>query len=79
MCAQEVVISNPKRNGVIGTVVVVIAASNPVRSLEGAVKALNDLLERAKLFRNGIIIGKADNGCDFENLVRPYWAMFVAA
>ena len=59
MAAEEVVVSDPEGNGVIGALKVVIAAGIAVRSFKSTVEALDHLLEGAEFFRNGIIVGQA--------------------
>ena len=54
MRAKEVVISNPKRNSVISTIVVIVTARDAVRSLKSAIHTLNNLLKSAELGRNSI-------------------------
>jgi len=58
MRAQEVVVSEPKRNGVIRAVVVIVTAGDAVGSLESTVQAFNQLFEATELSRDGIIVGK---------------------
>ena len=58
MGAQKIVVGNPKRGAVNSTIVSLVAAGDTVGFLKGAVQAFNDLLERAVLLGNLIVIGK---------------------
>ena len=64
MRAQEVIISNPKRDAVDSAVLCTISAGDTVGFLEGTVQALNELFERAEFFRYFIVICKADDLSD---------------
>lgn len=66
MRTEEVVISNPKGNGVISRIKEFIAAGVAVGSFEGAVETFDHLLERTKLCGNGIIISEPDYLRDIE-------------
>ena len=56
--AQEIVIGDPKGHVIGGTGIIVIAATDPVGELEGAVQPFHQLLERAEFFGNRIVISK---------------------
>ena len=66
MRTEEVVISNPKGNGIISRIKEFIAAGVAVGSFEGAVETFDHLLERTKFCGNGIVIGEPDHLRDIE-------------
>ena len=66
MRTEEVVISNPKGNGVISRIKEFIAAGVAVGSFEGSIETFNYLLERTKIRGNGIVIGEPDHLGDIE-------------
>lgn len=64
--AKKVVVSNPKGNRIVGTIEIVITAGAAIRLFESAVESFNHLFERAKCFRDNIVIGKTDDWCDLK-------------
>ena len=58
---EEVVICDPKGEIKARVVEAVVTAGIAVRSLEGAVQPLDELLVGAELFRDFIVIGEADD------------------
>ena len=66
MRPQEVVVGDPERKIVVGTVVVIKSVCRAVRSFVGTVKSFDHLLIRSEFFRNSIIVRKADDLGDLE-------------
>lgn len=60
MRAQKVVISDPERHVIVGTFVVVVTASDPIRSFKSAVETFNHLFIGTKFFGDCVIIGQTD-------------------
>lgn len=71
MGPEEVVISNPESQVIVGTVDVIKAVCVTVRSLIGAVEPFNHLFEWAVFRRNSIVVGKSNDLGDFEGKVFP--------
>ena len=61
MWSEEVVISDPERQIVVGTIVVIKTVRWPIRGLVCTVQTFDQLLVGTELFRNGIIVCKAEN------------------
>ncbi len=66
---QEVVISNPESQVIVGTFDVVKAVRFPVRNLVGTVQPFHDLFEWAVFFGNSIVVGKSNHLSDLEREV----------
>ena len=66
---QEVVVSDPESQVIVGAVDVVEAVRMAVGSLIGAVKPFDHLFERAVFRRDGIVVGKSDDLGDLEGKV----------
>ena len=64
MRAQEVIVSDPKRYTVTGTIFRVITAGDAVGFFKRVVQSFDELLERTELFGYLIIIGQADDLSD---------------
>ena len=69
MRTQEVIISNPESQIIVGAFDVVKAVCFPVRSLIGPVQPFYDLFERTVFLRHSIVVGKADHLGDLEGKV----------
>ncbi len=69
MRAQEIIVSDPERQVVVGAVDAVKAVCMSVRSLIGAVQPLNHLLEWAVFRGSSIVVGKSDDLGDFKSEV----------
>ena len=63
---QEVVISNPESEIIVGTIVVVESVCWTIRDFVSSIEALNHLLVRAKFCGNSVIIRKPDDLSDFK-------------
>ncbi len=63
---KEVIVSNPERKVIVGTVDVVETICVTVRSLIGAVQPFNHLFEWPVLCRNSIVVGKSNDLSDLE-------------
>ena len=61
MWSQEVIVSHPESQVIVGTVDVIKSVRAAVRSLVRAVQPFNHLFERAVFFRNSIVVGKSKN------------------
>ena len=66
MRSEKVIISNPKGDVVVGTLIVIIAAGDSVGGFKRTVEALDHLLERAELFGDLIFISKSDDLGDIK-------------
>ncbi len=64
MRTQEVVISDPESQAIVGAVDVVKAVCVTVGGLVGMIQPLNHLLERTVFSRNSIIVDKSNDLCD---------------
>lgn len=64
---EEVVVSDPKCQVIAGAVNVIKAVCMAVRGFIGAVEPFDHLFKRAVFRRNSVIVGKADNLCDFKH------------
>ena len=71
MGPEEVVISNPERKVVVGTVDVIEAVCMSVRSLIGAVEPFDHLFEWAVFCRNSIVVGKSNDLSDLKGKIFP--------
>ena len=69
MRTQEVVVSDPEGQVVVGAVNVIKAVCVTVRCLIGTVQALDHLFERTVFCGNSIVVGKPDDLGDFEGKV----------
>lgn len=74
MGAQEVIISNPESQIIVGTVDVVEAVCVSVRGLIGPIQAFDHLLERSIFSRNSIVVGKPN---DLSDLKGEIFAKFL--
>ena len=63
---EEIVINNPKRNIVVGTIEIVVATAYPVRGFEGTIQTFDHLFERSELSGYLIVVGKSDHLGDME-------------
>ena len=61
MRPEEVVISHPERDAVVGTILGPVSAGDAVGFFKGAVQAFDDLLEGSEFFRDLIVIGEPDD------------------
>ena len=66
MRSEEVIISDPEGNIVVGTFVVVIAAGYAVGGFKRAVEMLDHLFERAELFGDFVLVYKSDDLSDIK-------------
>ena len=57
---QEVVVGDPERHVVVGTVVIIVTAADPVSGFEGAVEPFNHLLVGSEFPGDRIIVCKPD-------------------
>lgn len=74
MGAQEVIISNPESQIIVGTVDIVEAVCVSVRGLIGPIQAFDHLLERSIFSRNSIVVGKPN---DLSDLKGEIFAKFL--
>ena len=74
MGTQEVVVSNPEGQVIVGTVDVVEPVCMTVRRLIGTVQPLDHLFERAVFGRNSIVVGKSN---DLSDGKRKIFAKFL--
>ncbi len=58
---KKIIVSNPERQIIVGTVDVVKAVCMIVRSLIGAIESFNHLFELSVFHRNSIVVGKTNN------------------
>lgn len=80
MGPEEVVISNPERKVIVGTVDVIEAVCMPVRSFIGAVEPFDHLFEGAVFCRNSIVVGKPNDLSDLKGKFLPnFFANSIAA
>ena len=61
---KKVIVSNPERKVIVGTIDVVKTVCVTVRSLIGAVESLDHLFEGAVFRRNSIVVGKSNDLSD---------------
>lgn len=61
MWTEEIVVRDKERDMGIGTFSASVAVGDLIGELEGPVEALNDLLQPAIFFGDGVVIGKADD------------------
>ena len=66
MRSEEVIISDPEGDIVVGTLIVVIAAGYAVGGFERTVETLDHLFERAELFGDFVLIRKPDDLGDIK-------------
>ena len=71
MGTQEVVVGDSQGKVIVCAVDAVKAVCMAVGGLVGAVKPFDHLFERAVFCRDGIIVGKPYDLCDFEGEVFP--------
>ena len=69
MWSQEVIVSNPESQIIVGTIDVVKAICVAVRSFIGTVEAFNHLFERPVFCRYRIVVGKSNDLSDIEGKV----------
>ena len=80
MRAEEVVVSNPERQVIVGAVDVVKTVCMAVRSLISAVEPFEHLFEWAVFCGNSIVVGKANDLSDIERKSMPgFFANSIAA
>ena len=66
MWPEEVIISDPEGNIVVGTFIVVIAAGDAVGGFKRTVETLDHLFERAELFGDFVLVCKSDDLGDIK-------------
>lgn len=66
MWSEEVIISDPEGDIVVGTLVVVIAAGDAVGGFKRAVETLDHLFERSELFGDFVLVSKPDDLSDIK-------------
>ena len=66
MRSEEVVISDPEGDIVVGTLIVVIAAGDAIGGFKGTVETLDHLFERAELLGDFVLVRKADDLGDIK-------------
>ena len=66
---QEVIISDPEGQVIVGAFDAVKAICFPVRSLVGPVQPFYDLFKGTVLFRHSIVVGKSNHLGDLERKV----------
>ena len=71
MWPEKVIVSNPERQIIVGTVDVIKAVCVAVRSFIGAVEPFDHLFERAVFRRNSIVVGKSNDLGDLEGKIFP--------
>ena len=71
MWPEKVIVSNPERQIIVGTVDVIKAVCVAVRSFIGAVEPFNHLFEWAVFRRNSVVVGKPNDLGDLEGEVFP--------
>ena len=69
MRSEEVIISDPEGDIVVGTLIVVIAAGYAVGGFKRTVETLDHLFERTELFGYFILVRKSDNLSDVKTEV----------
>ena len=57
---QEVVVGDPERHVIVGAIVIVVTAADPVSGFKRAVKPFDHLLVGAELLRDRIIVCESD-------------------
>lgn len=66
---QEVIISDPESQIIVGAFDAVKAVCFPVRSLIGPVQPFHDLFERAVFSRHSIVVGKSNDLSDLKDKI----------
>ena len=66
MRSEEVIISNPEGDIVVGTLIVVIAAGYAVGGFKRTVETLDHLFERAELFGDFVLVREPDDLSDIK-------------
>ena len=61
MGTQEVVVGDPECHVIVGAIIIVVTAADPVSGFKGSVEAFDHLLVRAELPGDSIIVCKPDH------------------